>query len=314
MSAKIQIGTQEARELLSRFGLGRPEHIAPTEKGASQSNYTIRADGRKYILRIYGNRSEESVRFETETLEYLRTKSFPAPVPVGGLVLFGENPAVLFTFLEGETIAEETPGIRGMMAETAARLALAAEGFCPENTEARICYTARDCERLAREYGKNDPAKLDWYLRVLDTLELPDTLPMSVCHCDWTADNLLFENGRVCAVLDFDNANYTYTCFDLAYMLEPWKDGFAHDTWQKFARGASVLDLSKAIPLLRAYENIRPLMESERAHLFDVQKLGILVDCLWFFDRGGAQDFYERRKIEALDRIGRDGYREALFS
>ena len=58
----------------------------------------------------------------------------------------------------------------------------------------------------------------------------------------------------------------------------------------------------------------RRLNALEKRHLFDVLQLSILIDCIWFFERGGAEDFYEKRKIEFLNHLGRDKFFEALFS
>jgi len=41
--------------------------------------------------------------------------------------------------------------------------------------------------------------------------------------------------------------------------------------------------------------------------------LSILFDCIWYFGRGSAKDFYERRKIEFLNDLGREKYAGAIF-
>jgi hypothetical protein len=56
------------------------------------------------------------------------------------------------------------------------------------------------------------------------------------------------------------------------------------------------------------------LNAAERKYLFDVVKLVILIDCLWFFERGEAHDFYEKRQIDALNQLGRDRFCRTLFS
>jgi homoserine kinase type II len=45
----------------------------------------------------------------------------------------------------------------------------------------------------------------------------------------------------------------------------------------------------------------KPLTPVEKRHLFDVYKLSIFIYCVWFFERGEVDDFYERRKIDYLD-------------
>ena len=89
-----------------------------------------------------------------------------------------------------------------------------------------------------------------------------------------------------------------------------------HCEWcyAKESTPSQIMDFEKAKTVLSDYETIRPLSEEEQYFLFDVVKLTVLFDCLWYFERGNADDFFERRKIEALNQLGRDGFYEQLFS
>jgi hypothetical protein len=44
------------------------------------------------------------------------------------------------------------------------------------------------------------------------------------------------------------------------------------------------------------------------------RKLSILFDCVWYFARGDAEDFFERRKIEFLNALGRSEFYKRLFA
>jgi homoserine kinase type II len=132
----------------------------------------------------------------------------------------------------------------------------------------------------------------------LDKLVLPGNLPCGVCHVDHNLSNLLFEGDTLVAVLDFDSANYTYLTFDLVDLMG-WYGGELN-----FVTGRRIL---------QEYESHRPLTANERRHLYDVDKLSILIDCLWFFDRGGPADFKEQHKIERLNAMGREGFYERMF-
>lgn len=74
------------------------------------------------------------------------------------------------------------------------------------------------------------------------------------------------------------------------------------------------IDAKRARETVQGYTKHRTLTDEEIQHLYDVHKLHILIDAIWFLDRGDAADFYERRKIEYLNALGREGYVEALFS
>jgi homoserine kinase type II len=114
---------------------------------------------------------------------------------------------------------------------------------------------------------------------------------------------VLFQKDQFSGLIDFDDANYTYLGFDLVGMIDYWAWPFPSEN----------LLLHQARDITQAYEQYRTISPLERHHLFDVQKLGILFDCIWNFGRGSGRDFYERRKIEHLDALGRETYEHALF-
>lgn len=73
-----------------------------------------------------------------------------------------------------------------------------------------------------------------------------------------------------------------------------------------------MFDFREARKIVQEYSRYRPLSKNEKHHLFDVYKLTILFDCIWFFQQGEGPDFYEKRKIDALNRLGREQFYNAL--
>lgn len=65
-----------------------------------------------------------------------------------------------------------------------------------------------------------------------------------------------------------------------------------------------IFDFAQSAVIADAYQFVCPFSKLEKEHLLDVYKLYVLTDVLWFFERGDVSDFYERRKIEALSRLG----------
>ena len=135
------------------------------------------------------------------------------------------------------------------------------------------------------------------------------------CHyCDFHFSNVLFKAGNFHALLDFDDANYTYLTFDLIALIESSLFRFQWDSWQTVRPGDDVFDFAEAKEIIVTYQTVRPLSAVEKHHLFDVLKLATLIDCLWFFERGAAENFYERRKIGCLDALGRTAFTQHLFA
>lgn len=68
------------------------------------------------------------------------------------------------------------------------------------------------------------------------------------------------------------------------------------------------------LEVVEANNRTRPLLAVKQKHLFDVYKICILFDCVWYFERGAVDDFYEKTKIEMLNKVGRKRFAEAIFS
>lgn len=323
MAVKTAFSLEELGALLGGHGLGALRALRPIEAGTVQTNYRLEADGGCYVFRCYENRALDSVRFEAELLDFLAAQGFPCPAPVhdraGSAVgQVSGKPFVLFPFLPGRHVEHQSAAQRRQVIAAAARMSALTRGYRSKWAQARLNYTpeicAREAKGIAERLGTPQARKkLQWYTEQLAALELPAALPMGACHTDFHFTNVLFVGERLSALIDFDDANLTYSCFDLVSLTEPFRPEFRWDSWQAFDPGAPVLDFAGAREAVAVYQETRPLEALERRHLFDLYKLGVLIDCLWYFDRGAPEDFYERRKLEAMDSLGREEFGRALF-
>jgi homoserine kinase type II len=313
MAVKTPFSDDDFVVILSQYDLGAYTHATAVQQGTVQTNYFIETTQGRFVFRYYENRSRESVLFESELLAYLTTQHYPCPAQAmnkqGAYVgMYGHKPYVLFHFLEGQPI--EHPSLRHwrQLVQKAAELQKLTQNYRSRYTQYRWNYNPDLCLRLARaEAARLDTpsahAKFAWFAREQITLDLPPTLPKGICHCDFHFSNVLFQADRLVALLDFDDANYTFLQFDLVGLIE--SSAWPHT--------AEMLDLAKARAVVQEYSRHRALPLIEQQHLFDVYKLSILFDCVWYFSRGPADNFYERRKIEALHRIGRQTFVDELF-
>lgn len=87
-------------------------------------------------------------------------------------------------------------------------------------------------------------------------------------------------------------------------LIDPFRTELTWNTWQNFDSDADIFDFAQSAVIADAYQFVYPFSKLEKEHLLDVYKLYVLTDVLWFFERGDVSDFYERRKIEVLSRLG----------
>ncbi len=123
----------------------------------------------------------------------------------------------------------------------------------------------------------------------------------------------MFKDGKFRALIDFDDANYTFLTYDLATLINPFTAPFDWNSWNKFNKTDNVFDFTQPRKVAFEYGKYRELADDEKEHFFDVFKLSIMLDCIWYFERGDVSDFYERRKIEYLNNLGRGRFYEELF-
>jgi len=314
MTIKTKFSRQELEKILLQFDLGRLVDFKPISQGTVQTNYFIHTILGKYIFRYYENRSQESVLFESDLLLYLKEHQYPCPAPFQNeqgtsVSLFQGKPFVVFEFIEGKHLDNPNEYHKCQLIQKVAELQILTRNYQPRYKEHRWNYDVEMCQKLAgTEAQKIDTddayEKLSWLENQLSTLDLPPSLPKGICHCDFHFSNVLFQDDQFVGLIDFDDANYTYLTFDLVCLIDSWTWPFCSKT----------LNSEQACEIVQAYQMHRPLGTLEKWHLFDVHKLSILFDCIWYFNRGSGDDFYERKKIEYLNVLGKEEYTDALFS
>jgi homoserine kinase type II len=309
MAVKTSFSTEELKTILSSYELG--EFIASKgfDRGADQTNIQVTTSKGIYAFRYYEKRPEDYVRFEIDLLHFLGGKSYLCPAPLqrrdgSYFGLHKSKPYAMFTFLEGEH--DDSAENYRLVAPALAWLHNLTDGHKPAYFEARAQYGpeyAWSCaEASAKSIADQTEAheRLAWFRSELDTLHLPTDLPQGVCHCDSNRSNFLYKDGKLTAVLDFDQAAYTRLLYDVAQMIYWW-------TWPK--KGDIQLDESR--DLVAHYETIRKLSDNEKQHLFDVLKLVHLIGIGWSLSDDSFPN--DKRKVIALNVLGRDEFFNAIF-
>jgi homoserine kinase type II len=312
MAVKTPFTRDDFAAILSQYDLGVYTHSEAIQRGTVQTNYCIQTTQGRFVFRYYENRSKEAVLFESDLLAYLAKHHYPCPVQVrntqGAYVgVYRNKPYVISEFLNGQPLEQPNAHHWQQLIQKAAELQKLTQGFRSQYTCYRWNYDPDLCRALAqaevtRTNTQSAHEKFAWLAHELTTLDLPPSLPRGICHCDFHFSNILFQGDEFVALLDFDDANYTFLQFDLVGLIEYW-------AW---ANTADMLDVTKARSVVQEYMKHRPLPLIEQQHLYDVYKLSILFDCVWYFGRGDANDFREKRKIEALQSLGRQQFLRKL--
>lgn len=314
MAVKTEFAKEEIKRLFSNYNLGGCIDSEPIAEGTVQTNYKVQTTNGQFIFRYYENRTKNAVLFETDLLMYLKEKNFPCPEPLknksGDIVnINNSKPYVVFKYIEGYHVQEPNEIQKKQLIQKAAELHIITKDYQPKYKNRRWNYGVDFCKDQAQKVSNrinnlNSKKKLIWLKNSLHELKLPQSLPKGICHADLNFSNVIFKNGEFSSLLDFDDANCTYLLFDLVGLIESWAWRYDKD---------EILNFKEAKKIVLEYTKHRPLTTVEKEHLFDVYKLSILIDCVWFFDRGEVKDFYEKRKIDYLEYIGRKKFYDEIF-
>lgn len=307
--------------MLSEYEVGDIIDYSKLSNGTVQLNYKITTTQGIYILKYYTNRTYNQVLFEYKLIQFLLKRDFPtAPIITtknSTLKEYKKHPYMIFNYIEGRHIEKPDKQHIKQIIEEMASLHKQTVGFYFEHMSERLTYELAEMTPLVKEKSSaintsNAKRKLAWWLREAEQLTLPKGLSKAICHCDYNPMNIIYSGSILRALIDFDDANYTYRCMDIVSFTNFFDPAFDHNTWNRY-KAEEVMSFDEARSVFKLYNALFPLNNLDRRHVFDLLKFVTLIDCIWYFERGDYRNFYERKKIEALNKLGREKFYALLF-
>ena len=284
--------TEDVRTLLSQYGR-TPEVVQVQQMDSWWFNLVLRlqADEEELVLRRYGMTPPEEVQWELAVLEFLAMRDFPTYSPllrcdgtVSRVAEFRGKPAILYPYVKGQQACDQDWSLA--IAETARLIAQLHELTAGLKLPFARARSGTEERRVIRELvnliSRRGIAKHESALRVfieraqcsVRSFEeriaphLAD-LPTGVVHHDAGCKNILFNNDKLVALIDFDDACEGFLVADVAVMLANWADDPTTGT---------KLDLAKAVTVVKEYEHHRELTAAERGILPDSLLLFLIAD------------------------------------
>jgi len=265
MAVYTKVSKAEAEAFLRAYDLGACEDLIGIKQGVENTNYILHTAKDRYILTLYEKRVKpEDLPFFLGLMDHLAQKGVRCPQPVrneAGAMLGELNgrPAAITSFLPGEMTKRILPEECGELGRALAGMHVAAKGFPLHRPNALSLpgweKLLKDCRARADEVrpGLSKILETEFaYLRA----HWPTDLPFGVIHADLFPDNVFFDKGKLCGLIDF-----YFACEDmLAYDL-----GICFNAWG-FERHVS-FNITKARLMVKGYEEVRPLTDAEKAAL-----------------------------------------------
>lgn len=279
--------------------------------GTVQENIRLDTDRGKYVLKYYKSRTIDYVLFELSLVEYLIRKDFCCASLFKTksdelYTLHDKKVVAIYKWIEGEHKKVLKYNHLDQLIQKIAELHLITENLQLAGYKHRWNYGVEFClnyisDKLKKKTATSSLQKKKWLKAELNNLILPNGMSQGIVHGDLDLSNIIFENEELKAIIDFDDSNYTYLLFDIIGLIDRKNYKFLSNKYFELIRY-----------IFKKYEEVRSFKAEDKAHLFDVLKLSIIIDCFWFFDRGNYPEFVEKDKIEQLNKLGREKFSSKL--
>lgn len=284
MAVLTPVDLEDARRIGREHGVSIAA-IRGILAGSVNTNYecTLEGGGRAF-LRVYEEQDAAGAALEIRLLEHLGARGVPTVRPLpraasarDGMALssYSGKAAAVFPWIDGEVLCQKrvTEDVMEQVGRVLARIHVAGAGF--EGAERSRFDASHLRGRLlglrARGYGRASltggvaggevgadverlAERLAAYVERERARGGPE--PAALVHGDVFRDNVLWRDGRMAAVLDFESASLGSVTFDLCVTMLAWCYGDA-------------LEGGLARALARGYTRERPLSAADRERLFD---------------------------------------------
>ncbi|MBT8347823.1 MAG: homoserine kinase [Desulfofustis sp.] len=270
--AKFTILTrQDIENILGRYHLGTLRSFTPMAGGLANSSVKILTESGSYVLSVCDEKEMDEIKLLCSVLGCLEQYDFPTTRVVetrnGELSIdYQGKPLYVKQFIAGEVVeklsAEQLWGIGEVLAS------LHEIPPCP----GLLQYFSYGIESFDELKGRSPAASfyniLSSFRKRLDAAR-SEPLPKGFVHGDLFFDNILFANGSLVALLDFEEACDYYKIFDLGM------------TAVGCCTPDRLFSLEMTAALVEGYQSRRRLEDGERRLLQLHVEYGALATSFW---------------------------------
>ena len=285
MAVFTPVTEEQAALLMSQLGLGELTELRGIEGGIENTNYFATTDLGDYVLTLFERLNHEQLPFYLYLMKHLAEKGIPVPNPAANsdgdiLHTLCEKPAAVVNRLLGKSQltpdAVHCAAVGAMMA----RMHLAGEDYNRSQPNLRGLAWWNDTVPVVLPYLEEDQARLLQselaFQNHIAQGAAYQALPKGPVHADLFRDNVMFEGEKLTGFFDFYFAGNDTWLFDLSVCVNDW-----------------CIDLNsgehapeRALAMLNAYQEVRPLRSAERQLLPSMLRAGALrfwISRLWDF-------------------------------
>lgn len=285
MAVFTPVTEEQAALLMSQLGLGELTELRGIEGGIENTNYFATTDLGDYVLTLFERLNHEQLPFYLYLMKHLAEKGIPVPNPAANsdgdiLHTLCDKPAAVVNRLLGKSQLAPDAAHCAAVGAMMARMHLAGEDYNRSQPNLRGLAWWNDTVPVVLPYLEEDQARLLQselaFQNHIAQGAAYQALPKGPVHADLFRDNVMFEGEKLTGFFDFYFAGNDTWLFDLSVCMNDW-----------------CIDLNsgehapeRALAMLDAYQEVRPLRAAERQLLPAMLRAGALrfwISRLWDF-------------------------------
>jgi len=285
MAVFTPVTQEQAALLMSQLSLGELTELRGIEGGIENTNYFATTDLGDYVLTLFERLNHEQLPFYLYLMKHLAEKGIPVPNPAAnsdGDILYTlcDKPAAVVNRLLGKSQLAPNAVHCAAVGAMMAHMHLAGEDYNRSQPNLRGLAWWNDTVPVVLPYLEEDQARLLQselaYQNHIAQGAAYQALPKGPVHADLFRDNVMFDGEKLTGFFDFYFAGNDTWLFDLSVCMNDW-----------------CIDLNsgehapeRALAMLNAYQEVRPLRSAERQLLPSMLRAGALrfwISRLWDF-------------------------------
>ena len=285
MAVFTPVTEEQAALLMSQLGLGELTDLRGIEGGIENTNYFATTDLGEYVLTLFERLNHEQLPFYLFLMKHLAEKGIPVPNPAANqdgdiLHTLCDKPAAVVNRLLGKSQLAPDATHCAEVGAMLARMHLAGEDYNRSQPNLRGLAWWNDTVPVVLPFLDESQARLLQselaYQNHIAQGAAYQALPKGPVHADLFRDNVMFEGEKLTGFFDFYFAGHDTWLFDLSVCMNDW--------CIDLNSGEHAPD--RALAMLNAYQEVRPLRPAERQLLPAMLRAGALrfwISRLWDF-------------------------------
>ena len=285
MAVFTPVTEEQAALLMSQLGLGELTELRGIEGGIENTNYFATTDLGDYVLTLFERLNHEQLPFYLFLMKHLAEKGIPVPNPAAnsdGDILYTlcDKPAAVVNRLLGKSQLAPNAVHCAAVGAMMAHMHLAGKDYNRSQPNLRGLAWWNDTVPVVLPYLEEDQARLLQselaYQNHIAQGAAYQALPKGPVHADLFRDNVMFDGEKLTGFFDFYFAGNDTWLFDLSVCMNDWCIDF----------NSGEHDPERALAMLNAYQEVRPLRSAERQLLPAMLRAGALrfwISRLWDF-------------------------------